>query len=164
MQYFKIMQKKSIIIKKNNARLCNFATSQKQRMRHLAYINIIVTFMGLILGSVIPHHHHKTLICTIEHLCEVGHEQEVIHDHETDSENHSETDEIFCPAHESYRTPSTTNLLPDLNTLSGTLTSQPSLPIPQILTHTFHSHIIISLTAQLICTPPLRAPPVCDFA
>ncbi|MCQ2253475.1 MAG: hypothetical protein MJZ61_08495 [Bacteroidales bacterium] len=128
-------------------------------MRHLAFINIIVTFMVMILGSIIPHHHHKSLICTIEHLCEHHHDDLVFHDHEGQDDASSDNDEHFCLAHESYRIPTTAYQIPNLSSLTATLTTQVSFAIPQILTQVHYFSFNIYLTAQFISQPPLRAPP-----
>lgn len=101
-------------------------------LRKLSIVPIFLAMMMVTLATVLPHHHHQTMICIVEEVCEMDGCCDDEHTHHSDA-NHNQ-DESHCVAHKQY-CPSerlhidhqifqseSDNLIPILDVLSNLLT------------------------------------------
>ena len=101
-------------------------------LRKLSIVPIFLAMMMVTLATVLPHHHHQTMICIVEEVCEMDGCCDDEHTHHSDA-NHNQ-DESHCVAHKQY-CPSerlhidrpefqseSVNLIPLLDILSNLLT------------------------------------------
>ena len=66
-------------------------------MRKLSIVPIFLAMMMVTLATVLPHHHHETMICIAEEVCGLDGCIDDAHTHHSDA-NHNE-DESHCVAH-----------------------------------------------------------------
>ncbi len=69
-------------------------------LRKFAVLPILLAMLMVTLATVIPHHHHDTMICIVQEVCEIDGCCDDEHTHHSDA-NHDE-DESHCVAHEQY--------------------------------------------------------------
>lgn len=69
-------------------------------MRKLSIVPIFLAMMMVTLATVLPHHHHETMICIAEEVCGLDGCIDDAHTHHSDA-NHNE-DESHCVAHKPY--------------------------------------------------------------
>lgn len=69
-------------------------------LRLLSIVPILMSMMMVTLATVLPHHHHQTMICIAEATC--GHDGclDCTHEHHSDTSHND--DESHCVAHEQY--------------------------------------------------------------
>ncbi len=69
-------------------------------LRKLSIVPIFLAMMMVTLATVLPHHHHQTMICIVEEVCEMDGCCDDEHTHHSDA-NHDQ-DESHCVAHKQY--------------------------------------------------------------
>ena len=69
-------------------------------LRKLSIVPIFLAMMMVTLATVLPHHHHETMICIVEEVCGMDGCRDDEHTHHSDA-NHNQ-DESHCVAHKQY--------------------------------------------------------------
>ena len=69
-------------------------------IRKLSIVPIFLAMMMVTLATVLPHHHHQTMICIVEEVCGMDGCLDDEHTHHSDA-NHDQ-DESHCVAHKQY--------------------------------------------------------------
>ncbi len=69
-------------------------------LRKLSIVPIFLAMMMVTLATVLPHHHHQTMICIVEEVCEMDGCCDDEHTQHSDA-NHDQ-DESHCVAHKQY--------------------------------------------------------------
>lgn len=69
-------------------------------LRKLSIVPIFLAMMMVTLATVLPHHHHQTMICIVDEVCEMDGCRDDEHTHHSDA-NHNQ-DESHCVAHKQY--------------------------------------------------------------
>ena len=69
-------------------------------LRKLSIVPIFLAMMMVTLATVLPHHHHQTMICVVEDVCGMDGCCDDEHTHHSDA-NHNQ-DESHCVAHKQY--------------------------------------------------------------
>ena len=69
-------------------------------LRKLSIVPIFLAMMMVTLATVLPHHHHQTMICVVEEVCGMDGCRDDEHTHHSDA-NHNQ-DESHCVAHKQY--------------------------------------------------------------
>ncbi len=69
-------------------------------LRKLSIVPIFLAMMMVTLATVLPHHHHQTMICIVEEVCGMDGCRDDEHTHHSDA-NHNQ-DETHCVAHKQY--------------------------------------------------------------
>ncbi len=69
-------------------------------IRKLSIAPIFLAMMMVTLATVLPHHHHQTMICIVEEVCGMDGCLDDEHTHHSDA-NHDQ-DESHCVAHKQY--------------------------------------------------------------
>jgi len=135
-------------------------------LRKLSIVPIFLAMMMVTLATVLPHHHHQTMICVVEDVCEMDGCCDDEHTHHSDA-NHNQ-DESHCVAHKQY-CPSErlqidhqdfgiegTNIFPILAILSNLLTSNLESTVFE-----YASGDLIPMVVQpLVSSAAPNAPPV----
>lgn len=136
--------------------------------RRIAYYQILFTFIVMVVGFAMPHHHHQAIFCVTEHHCDNEADTDhVFHDHDA-SVPHSDSDYTFCISHEYFR-------LPDASRIHNHHSDN------HLCAHCHHCHChcncchpgptaLLTYPIPTSCGPekssergikPLRAPPLC---
>ena len=135
-------------------------------LRKLSIVPIFLAMMMVTLATVLPHHHHQTMICVVEDVCGMDGCCDDEHTHHSDA-NHNQ-DESHCVAHKQY-CPSErlqidhqdfgiegTNIFPILAILSNLLTSNLESTVFE-----YASGDLIPMVVQpLVSSAAPNAPPV----
>jgi hypothetical protein len=66
-----------------------------KRIFYLSFVSIAIAALALLAASLIPHHHHKGMVCTVVEICEQDH---AINDKHTQHDASNEHDDQSCIA------------------------------------------------------------------
>lgn len=69
-------------------------------LRKLSIVPIFLAMMMVTLATILPHHHHQTMICIVEEVCAIDGCRDDEHTQHSDA-NHNQ-DESHCVAHKHY--------------------------------------------------------------
>ncbi len=135
-------------------------------IRKLSIVPIFLAMMMVTLATVLPHHHHETMICIAEEVCGLDGCIDDAHTHHSDA-NHNE-DESHCVAHKPYF-PSETlhvdhqdydgdeaNISPILAALANLLT----INLESTVYEYASGDIVPKMAPPLVCSLAPNAPPV----